>query len=306
MTTAPAASHAPAARPRRRYPEAAHGLLWVSPWIVGTILFLFVPMIMAANFSFADYSLLEPPVPIGLENYAEIARDAVFWTALRNTLVYAVFSVILGTAAAVGLAVLLEQRLRGRGLVRALVFLPTLIPIVAASIGWMWLYNGQFGLFNSVLGAIGVRGPDWLGSKAFAMPSLIFMGLWFIGSAVVINTAALRDVPAALYEAAAMDGMRPASRFRHITLPMISPAVLFNAIMATIWSLQVFAVPLIMTKGGPDNATLVYSMYVFKNAFEYGRMGYASALAAIQFLVAIGITAVALLATRRFIHYRAA
>jgi multiple sugar transport system permease protein len=288
----------------RRMPEWAHGLMWISPWILGTLLFLLIPIVMAARISFTDYSLIEPPAPVGLANYAEIARDGTFWTAVRNTAVYAVFAVVLGMAASVAIAVLLEQRLRGSGLVRALVFLPTLIPIVAASIGWMWLFNGQHGLFNAVLGAVGITGPDWLGDRDWAMPSLIIMSVWFIGSAVVINTAALREVPAALYEAAAIDGMTPWARFRHITLPMISPAVLFNAIMAAIWSLQVFAAPLIMTKGGPENATLVYSMYVFKNAFEYGRMGYASALAWVQFLGMVGVTAIALLSARRLVHYR--
>jgi multiple sugar transport system permease protein len=302
MTPRPPHTH----RLPRRLPEWAHGLLWISPWLAGALLFLLIPVALAAYFSLTDYSLLEPPAPVGLANYAEISRDPLFYTALRNTLVYTLFSVSLGTIVSVALAVLLEQPLRARGLVRALVFLPTLIPVVSASIGWMWLYSGQFGRFNTALAAIGITGPDWLGNKAWAMPSLIFMSVWFIGSAVVINTAALRDVPPTLYEAAAIDGMTPAARFRHITLPMISPAVLFNAIMATIWSLQVFAIPLIMTKGGPDNATLVYSMYVFKNAFEYGRMGYASALAAIQFAITLAITALALLAARRFVHYRAA
>lgn len=293
-------------RARRRIPEWAHGLLWIGPWLIGTLLFLALPVAMAAYFSFTDYSLIEPPAPVGLGNYTEILRDRLFWKAVRNTGLYAGFSVTFGTIAAISIAVLLEQRLRGRGLVRALVFLPTLIPIVAASLGWKGLYDGETGLFNLALRGVGFTGPDWLGDKAWAMPSLIFMSLWFIGSAVVINTAALREVPASLYEAAALDGMSPAARFRNITLPMISPAILFNAVMSTIWSLQVFAAPLVMTKGGPDNATLVYSMYVFRNAFEYGRMGYASALAAIQFLAALLLTAAALLASRRLVHYRAA
>ena len=282
------------------------GLLWISPWILGTIVFLSLPVGMTAYYSITDYSLLEPPVYVGAENYTEIARDGLFWTSLRNTGIYTIGCVVFGTIVSVLIAVLLEQRLRGSGLVRAIVFLPTLIPIVSASIGWLWLYNGQYGLFNALLSKFGLRGPDWLGDSGWAMPSLVIMSLWMVGSAVVICTAALREVPVTLYEAADLDGMGPLARFRHVTLPMISPAILFNAVMSAIWGLQVFAVPLIMTKGGPHDSTLVYSMYVFRNAFEYGRMGYASALAWIQFLLAIVVTIAFLWVARRFVYYRGA
>jgi multiple sugar transport system permease protein len=280
------------------------GVAWISPWIVGTVLFLLIPVAMSVYYSLTDYSLLDRPVFIGLKNYTDMAADAVFWKALRNTAVYAGSCLVLGSILSVLIAALLEQRLKGSGLVRAIVFLPTLIPVVSASIGWMWLYNGQNGLFNSALAKLHLRGPDWLGDPRWAMPSLIIMGLWVIGSAVVICTAAMREVPETLYEAAEMDGMSPAARFRHVTLPMISPAIVFNAVMSVIWGLQVFAVPLIMTKGGPDNSTIVYSMYVYSNAFEYGRMGYASALAWVQFLISIILTVVALGAARRFVHYK--
>lgn len=284
--------------------DTLRGLLWISPWILGTLIFLALPVGMSAYYSLTDYSLLEPPVPVGLDNYTEMAGDHLFWTALRNTAVYTLAAVVLGGAVSVLIAVLLEQRLRGTGLVRAVVFLPTLIPVVSASIGWLWLYNGQYGLFNSVLSLLHLPAPDWLGDVRMAMPSLMLMSLWFTGSAVVICTAALRDVPVSLYEAADLDGMGALARFRHVTLPMISPAILFNAVMSAIWGLQVFAVPLIMTKGGPQDSTLVYSMYVFRNAFEYGRMGYASALAWVQFLLAVGITLIFLRVSRRFVHYR--
>jgi multiple sugar transport system permease protein len=286
--------------------QRLHGLLWISPWIVGTLLFLGVPVAMSAYYSLTDYSLIESPIYVGLDNYAEMAHDGVFWTSLQNTATYALGCVVLGTIVSVLIAVLLEQQLRGSGLVRAIVFLPTLIPIVSASIGWLWLYNGQYGLFNALLGNLGVRGPDWLGDASWAMPSLIIMAMWVVGSAVVICTAALREVPVSLYEAADLDGMGALARFRHVTLPMISPAVLFNAVMAAIWGMQVFAVPLIMTKGGPHDSTLAYSMYVFRHAFEYGRMGYASALAWVQFLLAVVVTVLALWIARKFVYYRGA
>ena len=280
------------------------GLAWISPWIVGTVLFLAVPVAMSVYYSLTDYSLLDRPVFVGLKNYGEMAHDEVFWKALRNTGVYAVSCLVLGSVLSVLIASLLEQKLRGSGVVRAIVFLPTLIPVVSASIGWMWLYNGQYGLFNSALAKLGIQGPDWLGDPRWAMPSLIVMSLWVVGSAVVICTAAMRDVPEVLYEAADLDGMGPGRRFWHVTLPMISPAIVFNAVMSVIWGLQIFAVPLVMTNGGPDNATKVYSMYVYSNAFEYGRMGYASALAGVQFAASVVLTIIALFAARRFVHYR--
>lgn len=291
---------------RRAVPEAAVGLLWISPWIVGVLVFLALPIALSFYYGLTEYALIESPVFVGLDNYREIWGDALFWTSLKNTLVYAVFSVLLGTVVSISIAVLLEQRLRGSGLVRAIVFIPTLVPVVAMSLGWLWLYNSDHGLINSLLAKIWITGPDWLGDKSWAMPSLIIMSSWVIGSAVVIYTAALRGVPRSMYESAAVDGVGPIARFRHVTLPMISPAVLFNVIMSMIWSLQVFAVPFIMTKGGPDNATSVFSFYVYRNAFEYGRMGYASSLAWIQLLIALVLTLVTIAASRKFVYYRAA
>jgi multiple sugar transport system permease protein len=170
----------------------------------------------------------------------------------------------------------------------------------------MWIYNGRFGVINNMLAAAGIDGPDWLGHPAMAMPALIVMSLWVIGSPVIIYSAALKDVPASLCEAADLDGVRGWGRFWHVTLPSISPAVLFNAVMSLIWSMQVFAPPQIMTRGGPANSTLTYSLYVYLNAFKYGRMGYASALAWVQVLITIILTVLLLRAARRFVHYRAA
>ncbi|MCC6676451.1 MAG: sugar ABC transporter permease [Phycisphaerales bacterium] len=282
------------------------GLAWISPWLVGVALFTAVPAAMSLYYSLTDYTLLEGPVYIGLDNYRELGGDRLFGIAVRNTLVFAITASLSATVLSVLLAVLLEQRLRGAGLVRAIVFLPTLVPVVSACVCWLWLYNAQFGLFNSVLAAAGIDGPDWLGRRDLALPSLVFMSLWIIGSPLLVCSAALKDVPAALYEAADLDGISRLGRLRHVTLPMISPAILFNAIMSIIWSLQVFAPPQIMTGGGPENSTLVYSMYVYWNAFIYGRMGYASAMAWIQMLVALGLAGGVLGLSRRVIHYRAA
>jgi multiple sugar transport system permease protein len=293
----------PRTRVTSRFPMAA-GLLWISPWIVGCALFLLLPAVLSAYDSFTDYSLLERPVFVGMENYREMAGDHVMWIAIRNTLLYSIASVAGSTAISVALAVLLDQHLRGAALVRAIVFLPTLVPVVSAAVCWLWLFNPSFGLFNSAMKGLGISGPDWLGDRSWALPSLVMMSLWMIGSPLLVCSAALKDVPRTLYEAADIDGVSAIGRFRHVTLPMISPAVLFNAVMSLIWSAQVFAQPQIMTKGGPQYATMVYSLYVYLNAFVYGRMGYACALAWMQ-MVATLVLAIALVGlSRRFVYYR--
>jgi multiple sugar transport system permease protein len=300
----PKAQSARAAASSRR--DLLRGLLWISPWIIGFIVFLGVPTLMSLYYSLTDSSLLEKPVYIGLENYRELLGDAMFLRVVRNTLFYAFGAVVSGTLMSIALAVLLEQRLRGRELVRAVIFLPTLVPAVSAVVCWSWLYNPEYGLINSALSMLGVRGPDWMGDRRLAMPALIFMSVWVVGSALTVYTAAMRDTPRSLYEAADIDGVTPWGRFRHITLPMISPAILFNSVMSMIWAMQLFAAPHIMTKGGPENTTYSYSMYVYFNAFFYGRMGYASALAWIQILATIVLTAGVLRATRGLVFYRAA
>ncbi len=282
------------------------GLVWISPWIVGFVLFMLAPMGVSLYYSLTDYSLLEPPIPIGLANYRELANDDVFWITVRNTGLYALFSVVLGTILTIGLASILTGNRRGVGLVRAVVFLPTLVPLVAAALAWMWMYNGEAGLINTLLRRIGIDGPNWLGDRRWAMSALVMMSLWQVGGAVVICLAAMQDVPPSLYQAVSIDGAGPVRRFWHVTLPMISPAVLFNVIMAIIWSLQVFAVPYIMTKGGPEDATRFYTQYLYENAFVYGRMGYASAMAWIQLLAVLVLTGITIRLSRRYVHYRIA
>ncbi len=302
------ASHAQAngASGRRPSREMLRGLLWISPWIVGFALFMAAPIWLSLYYSLTDYSLLEPAVFIGLENYRELMGDHLFWITARNTLVYAAFSVALGTMITIAVALALNSAARGVTVVRAIVFLPTIVPLVAAALGWLWMYNAELGPINTTLETLGVRGPDWLGDKQWALRSLVLMSVWQVGGAVVICLAALQDVPKSLYEAADIDGMTALRRFTHVTLPMISPAVLFNVVMAIIWSLQIFAVPFIMTEGGPDNATNFYTMYLYENAFVNGRMGYASAMAWLQLLVTLLLTGMTLLISKRLVYYRAA
>ncbi|MHC5005425.1 MAG: carbohydrate ABC transporter permease, partial [Planctomycetota bacterium] len=230
--------------------------------------------------------------------------DGLFYVTLRNTFVYALCSVTLGTVLAIGIAVLLDRSARGIGLARAAVFLPTLVPLVAAALGWTWMFNAEHGPINAALALVGIRGPDWLGDTRWAMSALVIMSLWQVGGATVIYLAALQDVPRSLYEAAGIDGAGPVRRLFAVTLPTISPVIMFNVVVAIIWSLQVFAVPYIMTKGGPEHATYFYTMYLYDNAFVYGRMGYACAMGWLQLLAILAVTLLFLRASRRFVHYR--
>ncbi|QDU66830.1 carbohydrate ABC transporter permease [Engelhardtia mirabilis] len=288
-----------------RATEHRAGWIWASPFLVGAVVFLAVPVGLALYTGFTDYALIESPLWIGLDNYREMGDDPVFWQSIRNTAVYTAAAVALNFLVSLGLALLLEQRLRGREVVRAVVFAPVLVPIVASAIGWMWLYHQEFGLFNVVLRRLGLSGVDFLGDGRFALMSLVVMGAWVVGSQVLVLTAALRGVPRELIEAAGLDGASAIWRLRAVVLPAIGPALMFNLIVSIIWAAQVFAAPLVMTRGGPAGATQVFTMSIFQNAFQYGRMGYASALAWLQFLVILGLTAIALRLGRRFVQTEA-
>lgn len=279
----------------------------MSPWFIGFLAFMLVPMAMSLYYSFTDYPLLEPPLWAGLENYARLLSDPVFGLAVRNTLVYTAVAVPACTVLALVLAAMLNGRARSGGLLQSAIFLPTLVPLAASAMIWMWLFNGEFGLINRALGAVGIRGPNWLADERWVMPALIIVALWGVGQAVVVYIAALQDVPAPLYEAAGIDGMGPVRRFWHITLPMLSPVILFNVITLTIGSMQVFAVPYILTKaapGGPVRAMYFYTMDMYDHGFVYGQMGYASAMAWVQLLIVLALTGFTFLVSRRLVHYR--
>lgn len=284
------------------------GLLWVSPWIVGASAFLILPMLMSGWYSLTDYPLLKPPVFIGLDNYAELLRDERFWLTVKNTAVFALISIPLATLLSLALAALLASPgLRGRTWYQAAVFIPTLVPLIAAAMIWFWLFNGDYGLINRLLGAVGLPAPNWLGDPDWAMPALVLTSLWGVGQGVVIYVAAIAGVPASLYEAARIDGLGPVRRWLRVTLPMISPVILFNVITLTIATLQVFAVPYVLFRNerGQRAEGYFYSMYLFDNAFVYQKMGVACAMAWMQLLVVLVLTGVMFVASRRLVYYRA-
>jgi multiple sugar transport system permease protein len=306
----------------------AKGIGFVWPWIIGFALFTVVPAAMSLYYSFCDYSIFQPPLFRGLENYRTLAHDPLFWKSLGNTMEYAAMALPLGLAAALGVALLLNSGIRGLGLYRTMVFLPSLVPLVASAMIWLWIFNGQYGLLNAMLSPILRSGaaravlralgyarivskdfaanpnpPTWLASTSWAMPALVLMSLWGIGYTVVIFLAALQDVPAELYEAAELDGASAARRVWHVTIPSISPVIFFNLIMGIIGTMQVFAIPFIMTQGGPEHSTYFLSMYTFDSAFNPPpRMGYASALAWVQLLIVLVLTAIAFAGGHRLSH----
>src|SRR4051812_45275052 len=228
------------------------GMAFLSPWLVGFVFFTAVPIALSLYYSFCRYSLLQPPLFKGLENYRELAADPIFWKVMGNTALYASTALPLGMLAALGIAMLLNSKVRGVSIYRTIVFLPSLVPTVASAMLWLWLFNARLGLINVALRAIGITNPPgWLTDVHWAMPALVIMSLYGIGNTVVIYLAGLQDVPRELYDAADIDGASPLRKIWHVTLPGISPVIFFNLIMAIIGTLQVFAVPFIMTQGGP-------------------------------------------------------
>jgi multiple sugar transport system permease protein len=286
------------------------GLAFCSPWLIGLGLFTVYPVAASLFYSFCDYSVLQAPVWIGLENYHRMAGDAVFWQSLKNTLFYAALSLPLGMVVSLSLAMLLNTGVRGMTVFRVIFYLPSIIPTVAASMLWLWIFNGQYGVLNwvlrPILGLVGQTPPTWLADPVWAKPALVLMSLWGVGNSMVIYLAGLQDVPKELYESAEIDGASWWGRFWHITLPMISPVIYFNLIMGIIGTLQVFTQVFVMTggpEGEPARSTLFYALYLFSTAFYDLRMGYASAMAWVLFVLIVALTILATKLTAKRVHY---
>lgn len=288
---------------RRR---AKYAYLFISPWLIGLLLFYAYPLFGSIYYSFTNYNVVSRSRWVGLQNYAELLRDPLFWTGIRNTLFYAAFEVPLSVMLGVMLAMLLNLPLKGRGMFRTVFFLPTLVPVVATTIVWEWLLNPQFGLVNSYLDLVGIRGPGWLGDPEWSKPSLIFMSLWGIGNAMIIYLAGLQDISQEYYEAAEMDGAGALKKAWHITFPLLTPVIFFNMVMGIINALQVFTLPYAITygTGKPADSLMFYSMYLYNNAFLYMKMGYASAMAWIMFILIITITLWVFRSSGKWVYYQ--
>jgi multiple sugar transport system permease protein len=291
---------------RLRQRNLRNGLLFIAPWLVGFFCFTLFPFVASLYFSFCDYDILSPPRFIGATNYVQLlTADPYFSKALYNTLFYTAFAVPLGVLAGVAIALLLNMKVLALPVYRTVYYLPSIVPVVAASVLWMWLLNPQYGLINAALGALHLPEPGWISDPNWSKPSLILMSTWGIGGSIVIYLAGLQDIPAELYEAAEIDGADPWQRIRFVTLPMLSPTIFFNLVMGLIGSLQYFTQAYVMTQGGPVDSTLFYSLYLFRRAFTYLDMGYASAMAWLLFLLIMALTAVTFRTSERWVHYAA-
>ncbi|HVJ14437.1 MAG TPA: sugar ABC transporter permease [Polyangiaceae bacterium] len=282
-----------------------NGILFCLPWLIGMSVFLIYPLISALWYSLCDYSVLLPPVFIGLDNYIDLFQDALFWKSLWNTSYYAVGAVTLGVIMSMTLAVLLNSKVKGLAFYRTVFFLPSLMPVVAGSILWMWMYNGESGIINTALAGIGIKGPSWLADPNWSKIAIIIMAVWGAGHSMVIFLAGLQDVPNAIYEAAIIDGANWTQRLFNVTIPMISPVIYFNVIMGIIGGFQVFTQALIMTDatGSPERSTLFYVLQLYNVGFQDLRMGYASAMAWVLFAIILALTFVATKLSKRWVTY---
>jgi multiple sugar transport system permease protein len=273
--------------------------------LIGFAVFIVYPIAASLYYSFCAYDAIRPPHWVGLQNYQRLfMEDNLFWKALWNTLYLVVFGLPVGLAASLGIALLLNQRLKGIAFYRTLYYLPSITPVVATSILWLWLLNPEMGLVNVVLSRCGVgRPPAWLTDPFWSKPALILMGLWGAGGGMVLYLAALQDVPPSLYEAAAMDGANRLQQFRHVTLPMLSPVILFNLIMGLIGSFQYFTQAYVMTNGGPQDSTTFYALHLFNRAFLDFKMGYASAMAWVLFVLTLLCALVVFRTSARWVYY---
>lgn len=286
--------------------EAMEGYLYIAPWLIGFLFLTLGPVVFSFIMSFSQWDMISSPKMVGFSNYVTIATDDFrFRQSLKVTVLYAAFSVPLGVACSLALAMLLNLSVRGMRVFRSIFYVPAILPGVAVAMVWLAVFRPQGGIFNSILGWFGLGPLPWLTSPDWALPSFIIMSLWGIGGGMIIYLAGLQSVPTQLYEAAEIDGAGRWARFRNVTLPMISPTIFFNLVMGIIGSFQVFTSSFVMTGGGPAYSTLFYVLYLYQKAFNYLQMGYACALAWILFVIILTLTLIVFKTSARWVYYEA-
>jgi multiple sugar transport system permease protein len=280
------------------------GYVYGGPVLIAFVLFNLYPMALGLYLSFTDWDILRPPAFVGLKNWGTLLTDELLWRAVGQTLYYAVASVAGTTALSLGLALALNQRLRSIGLYRTFFFLPAVTSVIAIAAVWRWLYNSEYGLLNALIDQAGFRPLNWLGDSSLAMPAVILMSVWrSAGFNTVLFLAGLQGVPQEYYEAAQIDGASAWSRFRHITVPLVSPTTFFVVVNSLIGSWQVFEQVYILTRGGPHLSTVTVVYLIYSNGFEWYKTGYAAAMAYGLFLIILLFTAVQFLLQRRWVFY---
>lgn len=285
-----------------------NGILFCMPSILGLIVLTLYPVLASFYYSFCNYPMLKPPVWVGLANYTSLFHDPVFYISLNNTMIFAAIATPIGLAVAFFLALLLNQKVKGMAIFRTMFFVPSIVPMVAGSVLWLWMLNPQYGLINTLLRAIGVPAnliPGWMADPVWSKPALIIMSTWGVGGTMLIYLAGLQDVPVDLYEAAELDGASPGQKMWNITMPFMSPHIFFTLIMGFIGAFQYFTQAFVMTggTGGPVDSTRFFSLYLFQNAFQYWKMGYACSLAWVLFVIILIFTMILFKTSGRYVYY---
>jgi multiple sugar transport system permease protein len=284
--------------------EALFFYLFISPWLVGLLVFTIGPIIASLYFSFSDYAIVAAPDWIGLRNYVRaFTQDNLFWKSLGNTFYYVGIGVPLQVVFAFLLASLLNADIKGRIFYRVAYYIPSIIPGVASAVLWIILLNPRLGLVNLLLGLFGIPAINWLGNPSWSKPAMILMSLWGVGGSMIIYLAGLQSIPNSLYEAADIDGASRLGKFRHVTIPLMTPTILYNVVTQIIGSFQVFGSAFIMTGGGPLNSTRFYMLHLFDYAFSSFRMGYASALAWVLLVIILVFTLLIFKSSQAWVFY---
>lgn len=288
---------------RSKSKEARMFYLFISPWLIGFLIFTLVPMVTSAVLSFMNWDYISSPQFIGFQNYVKLFHDKLFYKSLKVTAIYSIFAVPLQLVAAFFLAMLLNAKIKGMSVFRTIFYLPSLVSGAAAAVLWLWMFNPEFGVINTILGYFGIKGPGWVFDKHWALPALIIMSLWGVGGSMLIYLTGLQGIPTELYEAAEIDGATARVKLFRITIPMMTPVIFYNLIMGIIGSFQSFTQSYVMTNGGPQYSTYFYVYYLYENAFRNFNIGYASAQAWILFFIILILTALIFRSSAGWVYY---
>ncbi|HMN42305.1 MAG TPA: sugar ABC transporter permease [Phycisphaerales bacterium] len=280
------------------------GYLFVGPFLLGVLFWVVYPAGMAAWLTFQKWNLITPATFIGLGNFQAMVKDSLFWLSLKVTSIYTIFSVPLGLILAFTMALLINTKVRGIALFRTIYYLPSIVPAVASAVLWAWIFNTDFGLLNGILNYVGISKIAWLQETRYALPALILMSLWGVGQAMIIFLAGLQGIDDIYYEAAKIDGAGRWAQMVHVTIPMMSSVIFFNLILGLINSFQVFTAGYLITNGGPQNSTLFYVLYLYRNGFQYLKMGYAAALSWVLFFIILILTVVVFKTVGKRVYYQ--